>query len=429
MFKKSSFLTLLVMLLISMVLVACGGDDAEETPAPTEPGDDQEQVAEGDAPEKPESLTIWVNDNEGQLAATNQIIENYTEETGINIEVVPMNFDDQVDNLSLDGPAGQGPDVFMNPHDRTGGITLQGLAAELNIPEEVANTYFQNAYESFQIDGEQYGVPIKVETYALYYNKEHLEEVPETMAELMEFAKDFTQGDQYGFLANPGDLYFMKPFLTGPGGYIFGGEAGALDASDIGLNNDGAVEGGQLIQSWVTDGLMPADMNLDNAAAIFEDGRAATILNGPWALNGFRDALGDNLGVAPLPKFDNGEVPDTFSGNHGWFVSAFSDNTYWATDFIIYLTNEASQQIWFEVAGEIPANQSVAESDLVANDEHIAGFVEQLAFAEPMPNIPEMSQVWGPMNDSLQLILQGEDVQEILDEAVDQIHEEIALQQ
>ncbi|WP_078552524.1 sugar ABC transporter substrate-binding protein [Bacillus alkalicellulosilyticus] len=429
MFRKSSLLMLMLLLAIS-IIAACGGNDGgEEAPAPAETEDQGQAEAEAEAPAKPESLTIWVNDNEGQLSAVNQIIESYTAETGIEIEVVPMNFDDQVDNLSLDGPAGQGPDVFMQAHDRTGDIHLQGLAAELDIPADVAGTYFQNAFESFQVEGIQYGVPIKVETYALYYNKEHLAEVPETMSELMEFAKEFTSGDQYGFLADPGNFYFVKPFFTGPGGYIFGGEPGNFDSSDVGLDNAGAIEGGELIQSWVTDGLMPADMNLDNAAAIFEDGRAATILNGPWALNTFREALGDNLGVAPLPLFDNGQVPDTFSGNHGWLVSNFSENTYWATDFIIFLTNEANQQTWFEVAGEIPANQTVAESDLVQGNEHIAGFVEQLAHAEPMPNIPEMSQVWAPMADALQLILQGEDVTEILGEAVDEIHEQIALQQ
>ncbi|WP_088103266.1 sugar ABC transporter substrate-binding protein [Halalkalibacter urbisdiaboli] len=429
MFRKSSLLMMAFMLMLSIVLVACGGNGGggEGSPAPKTDNQTNEQ-ADATVPEKPASLKMWANDNEQQLAALTQIAENYTNETGIEIEIVPMNFDDQVDNLSLDGPSGTGPDLFFQPHDRTGDIYLQGLAAELDIPEDKYNEYYDYAMESFQFEGIQLGVPSVIETYALFYNKALMPEVPETMDEFMELAKELTQGDQYGFLVDAGNFYFVKPFITGPGGYIFGGEAGNLDSSDIGLNNAGAVEGGELIQSWVQEGLMPADINYDNMASLFEAGKAAAVVNGPWAIPGFQTALGDDLGVALLPKFSNGEVPDSFAGNKGWLVSAFSENQYWATDFALFISNPESSQIYFEGAGEIPARPDVAEAAVVQDAPYIGTFVEQSQYAEPMPNIPEMSQVWDPMAGALQHILQGEDVQDVLDEAVAEIEDQIAIQ-
>ncbi|MDX1747792.1 MAG: hypothetical protein R3324_17810, partial [Halobacteriales archaeon] len=53
----------------------------------------------------------------------------------------------------------------------------------------------------------------------------------------------------------------------------------------------------------------------------------------------------------------------------------------------------------------------------------IAGFGQALANAEPMPNIPEMGSVWGPMGNALSVITETpeSDVEATLESAVDEI--------
>ncbi len=59
-----------------------------------------------------------------------------------------------------------------------------------------------------------------------------------------------------GLIYAVGDFYHSAPFMPGRGGYIFRDTAG-LDVTDIGLNNEGAIAGGNLIKILVRQGLIP----------------------------------------------------------------------------------------------------------------------------------------------------------------------------
>ncbi|PRO64857.1 sugar ABC transporter substrate-binding protein [Alkalicoccus urumqiensis] len=449
--SRSLMFTLGMVPVMSLALMACGGNDAdgdnggnaenngggaeenadtdteENAEGNAEEGSDGEAAADSEAPEKPETLTMWVNDEEAQLDAYEDIITGFEEEHGIDVEITPYSMLDQTEGMSLDGPSGQGADLFFQPHDRLGDITLQGLAAELELTEDQQSRldeYNEEAVTSFSYDGAQYGIPAVVETYALFYNTDLVEEAPETLDDLMAQAEELTDGDQYGFLMNATDFYFAYPFLTANGGYVFGqDDDGVYDPSDIGLNEPGAVEGGEMIGSWFEDGLMPGGVDLDVAGGLFSEGDAAMIVNGPWAIPEYEEALGDSLGVATLPTVD-GEPVSSFSGNKGWLVNYYSENQYWATELALHITNQESSQTYFETAGELPAHTAVE-----VDDEFLAPIFDQTEYAEPMPNIPEMSQVWDPIAEALEFISQGEDPQEVLDEAVQQIEDQIAISQ
>lgn len=428
MFKKSSLLMLMLMLVLSLALVACGDKEEDEKDPVDTDTEQTDQDTEGDdtasdLPEKPESLTMWVNDEESQIDAYTQITEAYTAETGIEVEIVNFSMLDQLEALSLDGPAGRGPDLFFHPHDRLGEIYQLGLAAELDVTAEQLDGYAEGALQAMSFDGKQYGVPTVIETYGLFYNTDLVPEAPETMDELMEIARELTEGDQYGFLMEAANLYFAHPFIAGPGGYVFGyDEATGFDGTDIGLANDGAVEGAELIQSWFEEGLIPQGIDGDLMNGLFRDGKAGMVITGPWAIPDYVDALGDKVKVAPLPTI-NGENLQSFSGVKGWFVSEYSEQKYWATDLALFITNADNSLTYFEVAGEIPPR-----TDITIDDELRNGILAQAEFALAMPNIPEMSQVWGPMNDGLAFISQGEDPKEVLEEAVEEIKTQIELQ-
>ncbi|WP_369813811.1 extracellular solute-binding protein [Halolactibacillus sp. JCM 19043] len=153
------------------------------------------------------------------------------------------------------------------------------------------------------------------------------------------------------------------------------------------------------------------------------DGKVGMVVNGPWAIPDYQGALGDDLGIAILPEV-NGEVLNSFSGNKGWLVSYYTENQHWATELALFATNADSSATYFEVAGELPGHTEVE-----IDNELMAAIFDQTQYAHPMPNIPEMSKVWEPIADALTFISQGEDPQEVLDEAVELLKEDIALMQ
>ncbi|MCE7794926.1 extracellular solute-binding protein [Salipaludibacillus sp. CUR1] len=439
MFKgKSLLLSLMLLIVLSIALVACGNNNETDGPAndanngnnadvtnDNNDAEGNEGAADEDAPEKPEELTMWVNDEDAQLDAYEEISERFTDEYGIDVNITPYSMLDQTEGMSLDGPAGQGPDLFFQPHDRMGDIHLQGLAAELELTDDQLDRlseYNEEAVQSFSYEGIQYGIPAVVETYALFRNTDLVPDAPETMDELMDVARDLTDGSTYGFLMEATNFYFSYPFLTAPGGYVFAqDEDGVYDPEDIGLNSDGAVQGAEVIQSWFEEDLMPSGIDGDIMNGLFTDGQAGMVVTGPWAIPEYEDALGDSLEISPLPEQD-GEVLSSFSGNKGWLVNYYTEDQYWATELALFLTNAENSETYFEVAGELPAHTAVE-----IEDDLMAPIFEQTQHAEPMPNIPEMSQVWEPIGDALEFVSQGDDPQEVLDEAVEQIREQIAI--
>ncbi|KGX92715.1 ABC transporter substrate-binding protein [Pontibacillus halophilus JSM 076056 = DSM 19796] len=421
---KKLLLLVFAMLLSVGVLAACSEDSGSDEASGNESNNEEGSNNEGEEGSTTDTLTIWVNDEESQVNAIEEITGKYTEETGIDVELTRVNMTDQIEKLDLDGPTGNGPDIFFQPHDRIGNIVLRGLAAPVDLGDETSG-YSETAIEAVTYDGDVWGAPAVIETYALYYNKSLVDEVPATMEDLMALAEEQTEGGSYGFLAELNNLYFAYPFFAGNGGYVFDKADGSYNVDDIGLNNEGSVKGASQIQSFFTEGYIPAEISPDVINGLFTEGKAAVVLNGPWARPDYEAALGEDLATAPLPTVD-GTPMQSFVGVKSWMLSEYSENKEQATDLIKFMTNTENSKIYYETAGEIPPRADLLEDSVVTEDAITASFAEQTNYGEPMPSVPEMSQIWEPMNNALQFLAQGDDPQEVMDETVQQIKDSIA---
>lgn len=436
MLKKQVLLSLILLLSLSMFLTACAPDREADSSESGNTNNGDGTTAE--EPKKPEQLELWVNDEEAQIEAWKEITERYTAETGINVKLTKVSQAEQAQKLAIAGPEGNGPDLFWQPHDRIGDLVIQGLAAPLDDPElglsdEVLNSFSDAAINAVTFNYEEpfdqngatdhiYGMPVVIETYALYYNTDLVDEAPQTMDELKSTAAELTNAadDEYGFLFEAKNFYFTFPFFSNYGGYIFGGELNN-DTSDIGLATDGAVQGLTYLQSFFDEGLIPQSITPDVMNGLFQDGKVGMVLSGPWSIPDYTKALGDKLATAPIPTI-NGEGAQSFVGVKSWMLSYYSENKYWAADLASFLTNEESLSTYFEVAGELPPRDDVLEK---LADPIYDGFVEQIQHGIPMPNVPEMSQVWEPMNNAHEFIAEGQDVQGVLQGAQEQVENQI----
>ncbi|ASN04663.1 sugar ABC transporter substrate-binding protein [Virgibacillus necropolis] len=415
--------TIFGMMLLIGLLVACGPEETKPTDSSS--NEDGEKATE-EMPEKPEKLTVWVNAEEKQEEAVKQITDKYTEETGIDVEMVPINMLDQVEKLNVEGPAGNGPDIIFQPHDRIGDLVLRGLVAPVNLGE-TESEYTDTALQAVKYDGDYWGYPAVIETYAMYYNKSLVDEAPATMEDLMAIAKRDTkpEEDKFGFLMEAANFYFVYPFFSGNGAYVFANEDGNYDISDMGLANEGAIEGGKLVKSWFDNGYIPQDLTPDIMNGLFKEGKVSTVINGPWMVREYSDALGDDLATAPLPKLSNGEVPKSFVGVKSYMLSYYSENPEWSQDLMTFITNEKNAMTYYEVAGELPPRKDSLENPVIAEDPIYSAFAEQTTYGEPMPSVPAMQQVWDPINNALSFISKGEPVEPVLKEAVKIIQNQI----
>jgi arabinogalactan oligomer / maltooligosaccharide transport system substrate-binding protein len=417
--KKALSIFMMVILVLG-VLSACG--PKRETTS-TNDTDKKEEAA------KPEKLVVWEDkDKSGWLE---KVAADFEKEYGIKIEYKEVEMASKLrDQLRLDGPAGTGPDIVTLPHDQIGQVVTEGLITELKLDKEVTEKFSQSSIDAQTYDGKVYGLPKSSETPVLIYNKDLMAEAPKTMDELYTFSKDFTKGENFGFLALWDNFYFAHGIIGGMGGYVFNNNNGTLDPEDIGLNNKGAVEGTEYIQKWYTEGLFPNGIIGENGGSamdgLFTEGKVAAVMNGPWSFQPYKDA-GINIGVAALPTLPNGDHVKTFMGVKGWHVSAYSKNQEWAVKFLEFITNDENAKYRFEQTAEVPTNVALLEDSAITGNEGAKAVAEQSQYALPMPNIPEMGQVWDPMAKSLQTVVTGKtEPKAALESAVEQIKANIA---
>ncbi|MCV9886164.1 sugar ABC transporter substrate-binding protein [Metabacillus halosaccharovorans] len=405
---------------LSLALVACGPQESSEEGS----GSNEAKT------NKEYDLLVW--EDIEKAGGIDDAVAKFEEEHDVTVKVVEKAYAQQIEDLRLDGPAGTGPDVLTMPGDQIGTAVTEGLIKELDVPEDVQSIYTEVAMQSQKVDNKVYGLPKAVETTMLYYNKDLVseEELPTTLDEWYELSKEMTDGEKYGFLALFDQIYYAQSVLSGYGGYIFGtDENGGFNGSDIGLNNEGSVEGAQYIQKFYKEGLFPAgiigEQGINVLESLFTEGKAAAIISGPWNIDPFTKA-GVNFGVAKLPELANGENMSSFVGVKSYNVSSYSKNAELAEEFVEFVANEENSKTRFEVTKEVPAVQALADDPVVAESEAAQAVAEQSQFAELTPNIPEMNEVWTPADAALQTIATGKaEPKEALDQAVETIQGQI----
>ncbi|MFS0864986.1 extracellular solute-binding protein [Fredinandcohnia sp. 179-A 10B2 NHS] len=396
--KLKKYFSVIGTLALALSLAACG---------PQESGSD----AEKDTKKATETneLVVWEDIQKGE--GIKDAIAKFEEEHNVTVKVVEKAYAQQIEDLRLDGPAGTGPDVLTMPGDQIGTAVVEGLIKELTVAEDVTSIYTESAMQSQMVDGKVYGLPKAVETTMLYYNKDLIseEELPQTLEEWYEYSKGVADGEKFGFLALFDQIYYAQGVMSGYGGYIFGNDGG-FDATDIGLDNEGAIKGAEYIQKFYSEGLFPTgiigEQGINVLESLFTEGKAAAIISGPWNIEPFTKA-GINYGVAKLPGLENGENMSAFVNVKSYNVSAYSKNAELAQKFVEFIANEENSKTRFEITKEVPAVASLANDPVVTGSEAAQAVAEQSQFSELMPNIPQMNEVWTPADAALQTIATG----------------------
>ncbi|KKO51441.1 sugar ABC transporter substrate-binding protein [Paenibacillus sp. DMB20] len=427
--KMKKILTLATAFTMALSISACGAKNAApESPAPAENQPAAETPApEANAPElTPEEgakLVVW--ESKDERAYTDAVIKEFTEKYGVEVTLEEVSPTDQAAKLAQDGPSGLAADVVIFPHDNLGKVASTNMVLPNDTFEaETKNNNTEAAIQGVSYDGVLYGYPRAAETYLLYYNKDLIKEAPKTFEEVIEFSKKFTDKskNKYGIMWETGNLYFNYPFIASNGGYIYGKDG--TDINDIGLNSEGALKSLEVYASLKE--VLPVksgDITPDIKRGLFTSGDLAMDINGPWELGGYKKALGDKLGVAPIPTI-GGQPAVSFSGIKAWYVNSYSKYPNAARMFAHFATTKENQLKLTELVGSVPTNKEAQESDLVKNDPNVSAFTEQFKNSKPMPSIPEMANVWAPVGAAFAEIWDNnKDAKAAMDNAVKQLQE------
>jgi maltose-binding protein MalE len=406
-FKKMPWVALLAV--FALIVAACGGGDdaADETTTTTE----AEVTTTTAAPEPtttteappPIELLIWADEN--RAAPIQEVAPAFTEATGVVVNVELVDFDGIRDQVGVAGPAGEGPDIFIGASDWVGELATNGVLEPIDAGSW-SSPFTDASLNALTFDGTLYGVPYAVEAVALYYNTDLAPEAPATFDDLIAACEaDAVEA----CLGVPGagdgtDAYHNYPFISATGGYIFGEADGVYDPTDVGLDSEGALAGAEFLSEISASGVL-GKTNYDEAKNLFLEGEQPFWITGPWELGSSADWTVP-WSVAKIPTI-NGGTPQPFIGVQAFFLSSFSENKLVAQSFLFdFIASQEGQQALFVADGRPPVHADIIAS--VADDAALSAFGASAADGVPIPNIPEMSAVWGALGDNLLLLRNGE---------------------
>ncbi|SOC56927.1 sugar ABC transporter substrate-binding protein [Ornithinimicrobium cerasi] len=426
----------------ALLLSACGGDtDTPATPAATsddtasETGDAAaEETEEEEAPadeaastEPPvrdanAELVIWSDDVRAPILT--EWAEQFGEEYGITTQVqVATDVRQQFKDASN---VDQGPDLVVGAHDWLGEFVQDGIVAPVQMSADTQALFTEDSIEATKYDGQIYGVPYATESLGLIRNTALAPDVPASMEELVATGKELVEaGDADQVMVTPvgqqGDAYHAFPYLSAYGGGVFGTNAdGGWDPANVIVGSEESIQGGEKIAWLAEEGALNVNIDFPTMESLFAEGRTPYMVAGPWAIPNVQGAEIE-YAVDPIPDFEDGGTTIPFLGVQMFYVSAKAANPTLAQEFVnTYVTNEEMQLALFEAGQRPPALISALET-VSADDADIEAWSAAGEGASPMPNIPAMNAVWGPLGQATADIVGGDAAAERLTAAQEEI--------
>lgn len=371
------------------------------------------QAGTGELTTEDVTLKVWESSGVAQTFIEKAGEEFNKKYPNIKIEYANVELGDANGQIALDGPAGVGADCFAIPSNQIGGLVSAGHILEVENAKDVTDNVTESSAAAVTYNGKIYGYPFSSDTYALFYNKDLVKDVPKTWEDVEAFCKDFNAPGKYGMMFNVSSGYYSVMFNGKNDNRLFGKDG--TDATNTYMNSEDAIEGMKYFQSFRKYLDVPASDIKDDSVclAAFTEGKAAMYVTGAWNISTCVDA-GLNFGVTTLPALPGEDHPCTsLSNSRTMAVSAYTTHPAEAQAFAKFLVTPEMQKLRCDVTGEVPA------ADVEVDSEYVNGLVAQLKYSYPTPSIPEADQWYEVMDRACANIWDGADVKKELD-AVDE---------
>ncbi len=373
--------------ILSLVLAACGGGQigASSTPEPTP----EPSATPAPFPTAPVAIELWTKEGDPQINYVTSLTDAYTAlHANVTFNVVNKDVETLREDMVNTALAPQSaPQLLWTVADHLGPFNAAGVIRPVTSSIDTS-LYAPSAMAAMNVQGQVWGVPISNgNQLMLYYNKSVIGDTPPADTDAMiALAKQYTDAaaKKYGLVYNQTESFWLIPWIGGFGGSVF-----ASDQTTPDLTND-AVTGALkfLYDLKYTDKVMPSSCDYNCASDLFTTGAAPMIINGDWELGNYKDKLGDNLGVAPLPMVTaTGDWPAPYTAGAYWMVPSADqgDTLTVVLDFVKWSTNKDNQLEMVKQLSRLPANAEALADPLVTGDPLLAGAAEAVQKGTPQP--------------------------------------------
>lgn len=378
-FKKVS--AILLAGLMAFSLAACGGGSGGSSDS-GDSGDSGSSGGDGTL-----SVMLW---DANQQPGIEEILADFTAETGIETEVQMVKWDEYWTLLSAGAQGDSMPDVFWMHSNEAERYMSNGMLLDLTdkiaesdkidmtkYPEDIVNLY---SYED-----KYYAVPKDVDTVALWYNKTMFDEAgleyptaDWTWDDLYEAAKALTTDDVYGFACsatnNQAGYYNL---IYDMGGYVIND-----DKTASGWDDPNTIKAMQYFEKMIQEGIMPSQETMSESAedVLLGAGTIAMTTQGSWMLAAMKENeyIAANCDCVELPKdAATGKRVSIYNGL-GWTASANTDMPDEAWQLIEYLGSEEAQIKQAELGVTMSAYEGTSDAWASSADFNLQAYLNMM---------------------------------------------------
>lgn len=358
-------------------------------------------------------VRIWHQKDTAERLHFEKTIEAYNASVADHqVELLYKETEDLRNQFVIAAAGGKGPELLFGPADNVGLLELTKTILPL---EEIFNPpFFEQFIDEGLVtwNGSTWLLADQVGNHlTLVYNTDLIETPPETVQELIRIGKEQTvdeDGDgvpeRYGLTWNYREPFFFIPFLTGQGGWVMDADGSPT------LDNEATVRAIQFILDLRDKhGIIPREADYETSQALFKEGRAAMIINGPWAWAGYGEA-GIDYDLAPLPIDRETGLrlrPLTSAKGYSVNVNVTDDMKAYVRRVLTYLTGPEVQLSMSAELATIPVHIEAVDAPSISENDILQASLRQVRLARPMPIAPQMRQIWDGMRGPYQLVMNG----------------------
>jgi multiple sugar transport system substrate-binding protein len=321
------------------------------------------------------TITYWNGLTGADGKVMDELIDQFTKETGIKIEQQRIPWADLYAKLQVAVPAGEGPDLALIhtvevPHFASDGVLEVIDEGVLGSKGFRAADYLPATWQGGIYEGKRYSVALDVPQHVLYLNTKVMKEaglggkVPSSRDELIVMAKQMAKGDTFGFgigTVAPGRYTWgFHNLLWQNGANVF-----TPDLKRSALADPAAVEVAEFWSSLFSSKIAPPS----NASCrdAFIAGKLGMWIAGSWNFTGLRDAKVE-FTAAPVPRLFKQPVvwsmPHQFTFPKPKAADAAKRDAAWA--HIRWMTDHVAD--WTLKAGQVSASRKAHGDPRIAAD-------------------------------------------------------------
>ena len=274
----------------------------------------------------------------------------------------------------------------------------------------LAHRQSENGEQELIFVGDRFGNHL-----AMVYNRNILPEPPKTaeaFARLADAGKLTDQdGNEVPYIAawNYTEPFFLMPFITGHGGWVFSDEGPTPT-----LNTQAFIEGLQYVADLKgKPNFLPRSSDYNAANELFLAGKAAIIINGDWSWQQYLNADGIDAAVTTLPVVESTGLPMvSMVSPKGYSLSVAAEargeqHVGLVMELVQFLTSEETQREFLEKQLIVPARLSLRDHPMMQDDPTLQASMQAANAGRMMPTETEMRAVWDAMRPPYQSLMAG----------------------